>query len=198
MYGVHGYKLDGKKNAPVRTRQTLPSLGRSPKVRSVLCARCPCCSFCLPQAGAGTGSSTRKETGCSCIHLDHPFRGFSSESGLPMGCTFPLPPTRILALDRHLGRNAGAGKLITDTCLFWANVGQRFPGIGRARKSRKLGLDLSRSRGVQDASTDGCSLVLSNSGFKAAVSAGRNQPALLTCPFPFLFPIRERAAVPVL
>jgi hypothetical protein len=39
-------------------------------------------------------------------------------------------PTRILASDRHLGRNAGAGKLITDTCLFWTNVGHEIPGIG--------------------------------------------------------------------
>ncbi|KAK4130052.1 hypothetical protein BT67DRAFT_247727, partial [Trichocladium antarcticum] len=61
------------------------------------------------------------EMGCSCTHLDHPGRGFSSAPGRPWWAAPSHFPRGYWLPDRHLGRNAGAGKLITDTCPFWAN-----------------------------------------------------------------------------
>lgn len=110
-------------------------------VRSVLCipSAARAGEHGLPGGYTQWQQQHEDEMGCSCTHLD-PGRGFSSEPGRPWWAAPSHFPRGYWLSDRHLGRNAGAGTLITDTCPFWANVGQKVLGIGRVGESRKQGL----------------------------------------------------------
>lgn len=96
------------------------SLGPNPNRRR------PPCPLWLPRVGAGSRAWKGRRVAAAANPLcPSTSAAFRQERPMLAGCA---RPRGYWALDRHLGRNAGAGKLITDTCRFWANVGQKNPG----------------------------------------------------------------------